>query len=366
MAESNFLVFNEENSPTRTFNDSEYLGASQRLHGVIPGIAISRQHNKMYYQWSSMCYALGQLLVQFGYDAYDYNNADITKNFKTILDGLEALANAAKTIANAAKNTADAAKSKADAAKAAVDAIDLTPYAKLNSPQFTGFPTAPTPGAGDSSTKIATTEFVATSVSAGKPDLSAYALIASPNFTGTPTAPTPSASNNSNQIATTAFVRQVAATAVSGATPSLTGYAKETDVKDWINALLPVGTIIPYSGSLGSLSAKWHVCDGTGGTPDLRDKFLMGQGKYGVGNMVEAGLPNITGKFPNDVISDDEFSGAFYHDSGMVHVADSAGGGTDQNASRSGFDASRCNNIYGKSDTVQPPAYAVYFIMKVA
>jgi hypothetical protein len=29
------------------------------------------------------------------------------------------------------------------------------------------------------------------------------------------------------------------------------------------------------------------------------------------------------------------------------------------------FDASKSNSIYGKSDTVQPPAFVVYYIMKI-
>jgi microcystin-dependent protein len=27
-----------------------------------------------------------------------------------------------------------------------------------------------------------------------------------------------------------------------------------------------------------SIPANWHICDGTGGTPDLRDKFVVGAG----------------------------------------------------------------------------------------
>lgn len=42
---------------------------------------------------------------------------------------------------------------------------------------------------------------------AGSFDYSNYASINSPNFTGTPTAPTPSVSNNSRQVATTEYVR---------------------------------------------------------------------------------------------------------------------------------------------------------------
>ena len=92
----------------------------------------------------------------------------------------------------------------------------------------------------------------------------------------------------------------------------------------------------------------------------------MGWGDKTKGSYVEAGLPNIKGTFPTDVISDDQYSGAFYRDARLVHVADSAGGGTDQSATRSGFDASMSNSIYGNSDTVQPPAYVVYYIMRVS
>jgi len=54
-------------------------------------------------------------------------------------------------------------------------ASDLDLYALIQSPDFTGTPLAPTPAAGDNSTKIATTEFVATN----------FALKSGPTFTGT-------------------------------------------------------------------------------------------------------------------------------------------------------------------------------------
>jgi hypothetical protein len=72
--------------------------------------------------------------------------------------------------------------------------------ATLNSPAFTGVPTAPTAAAGTSTTQIATTEFVDTG----------YAKLASPAFTGNPTAPTQASGTSNTTIATTAFVQQVA------------------------------------------------------------------------------------------------------------------------------------------------------------
>lgn len=39
-----------------------------------------------------------------------------------------------------------------------------------------------------------------------------------------------------------------------------------------------IGMITPYSGDTGDLPANWVVCDGTNGTPDLRDRFILGAG----------------------------------------------------------------------------------------
>jgi hypothetical protein len=76
--------------------------------------------------------------------------------------------------------------------------IDLSAYAPLASPAFTGSPTAPTPSPGTDSTRIATTEWVK--------DLD-YAPLNSPQFNGNPRGPTPSLSDNDTSLATTEFVK---------------------------------------------------------------------------------------------------------------------------------------------------------------
>lgn len=43
-------------------------------------------------------------------------------------------------------------------------------------------------------------------------------------------------------------------------------------------ALMQTGMICIWYGSLGSIPAGWQACDGTSGTPDLRDKFVLGAG----------------------------------------------------------------------------------------
>ncbi len=72
------------------------------------------------------------------------------------------------------------------------------------------------------------------------------------------------------------------------------------------------------------------------------------------GTTAEAGLPNITGVFSRKVNNSYGFKGAFY-EMELGEKTSGEYGGTGY-PSGVGFDASRSNAIYGKSDTVQPPA----------
>lgn len=42
--------------------------------------------------------------------------------------------------------------------------------------------------------------------------------------------------------------------------------------------LVPSGGIILWSGALSAVPAGWALCDGSHGTPDLRDRFVVGAG----------------------------------------------------------------------------------------
>ena len=58
----------------------------------------------------------------------------------------------------------------------------------------------------------------------------------------------------------------------------------------------PIGGIILWSGSVASIPANWALCNGSSGTPDLRNKFIVGAGNtYAV---------DATGGSPNAVVVD--------------------------------------------------------------
>ena len=127
---------------------------------------------------------------------------------------------------------------------------------------------------------------------------------------------------------------------------------------------VPVGTIWPYTGDLNEIPDDWHLCDGTNGTPDLRNRFL--EGTTTKANMfVEAGLPNITGKHYTDNTSSEYYyspSGVYTYIHGKNLTLE---GSTSYTSGWLLFDASRCSSIYGNSNTVQPASYTVYYIMKI-
>ena len=51
-----------------------------------------------------------------------------------------------------------------------------------------------------------------------------------------------------------------------------------------INTAMPVGGIILWSGAAAAIPTGWLLCDGTNGTPNLRDRFVVGAGStYAVG-----------------------------------------------------------------------------------
>jgi hypothetical protein len=172
----------------------------------------------------------------------------------------------------------------------------------------------------------------------------------SPTFTGTPTAPTASIGTNTTQIATTAF------TLANG---------------------LPSGCIVLWSGSIASIPSGWLLCNGSSGTPDLRDRFVVGAGStYAVA--ATGGTADAV------VVSHTHTASTTATDSGHTHSSLSNGapnGGGAGNAMSSGqgnvpgyatttgfavITASTTVNSAGVSGTNQnlPPYYALAYIMK--
>lgn len=149
--------------------------------------------------------------------------------------------------------------------------------------------------------------------------------------------------------------------------------------------ILPTGTIFAFAGN--NIPSGYLPCNGSeisrttyadlfnvigttygsgdGSTtfnlPDLTDKFI--QGSNTAGTVKSAGLPNITGYSDwNQNGKDYSFDGAF---KSSTHQAGAdVGSGSSTGVWKLNFDASDSNNIYGNSNTVQPPALTMRYIIK--
>lgn len=52
-----------------------------------------------------------------------------------------------------------------------------------------------------------------------------------------------------------------------------------------LNSPVAAGIIAMWSGAVGAVPSGWVLCNGSNGTPDLRDRFIVGAGStYSVGN----------------------------------------------------------------------------------
>lgn len=140
-------------------------------------------------------------------------------------------------------------------------------------------------------------------------------------------------------------------------------------------ANLPIGTIIFYYGLPSALNETgWAICDGTNGTVDLRDKFILGAGDtYDVGD--EGGS---TGTHDHDMGDTDE-GGAHSHNLSGITLTWSTSNGAwsggannvAKNSHTHGYSAtiSTGNHAHGIPDTDPangyPPYKAIYLIERI-
>jgi len=108
------------------------------------------------------------------------------------------------------------------------------------------------------------------------------------------------------------------------------------------------GGIIMWHGSLASIPPDYALCDGSNGTPDLRDKFV-------VGTAVGVDPGNVGGA----VNHNHTFTGDGHHH--LIGPGDYIGLGTDY------YPGTLDNNAVGTTDNEdgRPPFYEIAYIMKL-
>ena len=145
-------------------------------------------------------------------------------------------------------------------------------------------------------------------------------------------------------------------------------YSLRTEKTGWLLCNGQAVSRTDYSDLFAVIGTIFGSGDGntTFNIPNCSGKFLqMISDGQSLGQELEAGLPNITG-------TDRSIASGIWGMSGSLYGATNANGtgatygGTSSSTSyyRTTFDASRSSSIYGKSNTVQPPAIIVNYFIK--
>jgi len=147
----------------------------------------------------------------------------------------------------------------------------------------------------------------------------------SPVLTGTPAGPTATSTTNTTQLATTAYVTTA------------------------VGASFPTGGIILWAGAEAAIPSGWILCNGSGGSPDLRDRFVVGAGTtYAV---------NATGGSANAVAVNHTHTGSVTdpgHAHAILYQSTVAGGAYGSSTSGTSSGTTTDSNTTGISITVNP------------
>lgn len=87
---------------------------------------------------------------------------------------------------------------------------------------------------------------------------------------------------------------------------------------EWVNKLIPKGSIIMFNGLSSEIPKGWHICDGTEGTPNLTGKFIKASNTSGETGgkstiqILEENMPKHTHTFVGNQVTTSE-SGAHTH-----------------------------------------------------
>jgi hypothetical protein len=147
-----------------------------------------------------------------------------------------------------------------------------------------------------------------------------------------------------------------------------------------VSTSIPTGLIAIWSGSIGSIPSGWLLCDGTNGTPDLRNSFILGAGStYSVGqtggsadaitvshtHTITVADNTSSGSFPNSSQSSSNFAGPFTQGSAFSGNGANVTGNYVTNFSLThGHTATATSTGTSGTGANMPPYYALAFIMK--
>lgn len=135
---------------------------------------------------------------------------------------------------------------------------------------------------------------------------------------------------------------------------------------------IPSGGIFLWSGSIGSIPAGYVLCNGSNGTPDLRDRFVVGAGStYAVdatGGSADAVVVSHTHTAtvtdPGHVHTYDPYGPVFYVGTGGSFAGVQGPQTTNTGSAVTGISVTNASAGVSGTNANLPPYYALCYIMK--
>ena len=150
-----------------------------------------------------------------------------------------------------------------------------------------------------------------------------------------------------------------------------------------VGGIIPIGGIILWSGTEANVPTGWALCNGQNGTPDLRDRMIMGAGttyKTGAKGGAATHAHSVSGTVGATTLSEAQLA-ANLHDDYFDEVKASLTGGGGAAVKNSNIDSTQnwqtryaggsqphthpLSGASGQASSL-PPYYALAFIMRVA
>jgi hypothetical protein len=132
----------------------------------------------------------------------------------------------------------------------------------------------------------------------------------------------------------------------------------------------PAGVIVLWSGSIGSIPSGWVLCNGSNGTPDLRNRFVVGAGSTYAVDATGGSADAIVVSHTHAITLTDP---GHTHNAGVavggasgdqISVRSSAAGNTATTSATTGITASNASTGTSGTNANLPPYYALCYIMK--
>lgn len=164
------------------------------------------------------------------------------------------------------------------------------------------------------------------------------------------------------------------ATTTVATTQAVTDDSTKVATTAYVRDIIPTGVIVMWSGSIASVPSGWLLCDGTNGTPDLRNRFVVGAGStYAVDATGGSANAIVVAHTHTATVTDPGHN----HQACISNFGQATGGPGGSGSSTYG---TNCNNVTGTRTTGisvtnsttgssgtnanLPPYYALAYIMK--